>query len=326
MGSVDQNKLENAAEDTRRAKQGEPPDRKVWWFNQKAPIDRFTGWLMVYTFCLVVATLANAWVLFETDWTLRKTLEATKVAADAAKKSADVAELSLTRLERPHLFLDKLTITQVFDEQFPYLPRMQGVFTNAGKSPAILVECLYWKATYKQSQAERVYEPTSPIGTHCGSSGEMVAAGQSSQLAYFMPVRVGPENLREIYAFTRNVILYGEFSYEDVFEKVHTEGFGFLVVVPTPKSFEAELKFREDPETIRRGLTLAPNFYRMPEERYQTARQCAKGRVCPPGQDCLRPVRHTGQIARCAIIPGLTPPAVISAGTGSAGRSAGRRS
>jgi len=43
---------------SRKAKPAKAEDdsKKPWWFNQPLPIDRFTGWLVVWTCCLSIAT------------------------------------------------------------------------------------------------------------------------------------------------------------------------------------------------------------------------------------------------------------------------------
>jgi hypothetical protein len=49
-----------------------------WWFRQRNPIDRFTGWLVVWTALLTLATGLSAFVLYKTDHTLRRTVVATQ--------------------------------------------------------------------------------------------------------------------------------------------------------------------------------------------------------------------------------------------------------
>jgi hypothetical protein len=49
-------------------------DKNKWWFRQREPIDRFTGWLVVWTSLLFLATVATAVVLIITDRTFDKQL------------------------------------------------------------------------------------------------------------------------------------------------------------------------------------------------------------------------------------------------------------
>lgn len=48
----------------------------LWWFQRREAVDRYTGWLMVWTALLTVVTLASVGVLVITDMTLRDSLEA----------------------------------------------------------------------------------------------------------------------------------------------------------------------------------------------------------------------------------------------------------
>jgi len=69
--------------------------RKRWWFQHSAPIDRFTGWLVAWTALLFVATIISAGILFITDHTLKETLEETRRAVVASEKSAKATEDSV---------------------------------------------------------------------------------------------------------------------------------------------------------------------------------------------------------------------------------------
>ena len=66
-----------------------------WWFNQRVPIDRFTGWLVAWTFLLFIATIGSAAILWKTDNTLHETLTETKKAAEAAETSANAAKAAV---------------------------------------------------------------------------------------------------------------------------------------------------------------------------------------------------------------------------------------
>jgi hypothetical protein len=72
MGSEQQNETSSSGDEPAAGDAA----RKVWWFRQPIPIDRFTGWLVAWTALLFVATVINAMILGITDVTLRDTLEA----------------------------------------------------------------------------------------------------------------------------------------------------------------------------------------------------------------------------------------------------------
>src|ERR1700733_16143211 len=77
MGAKEEYKARNAAREARRAEQRQAPKKEPWWFRQPLAIDRFTGWLAIYTGLLFFATIISACILYKTDETLRHTLVAT---------------------------------------------------------------------------------------------------------------------------------------------------------------------------------------------------------------------------------------------------------
>lgn len=79
---------------------GEADRRDRWWFNQRAPIDQFTGWLVAWTALLFLATIVNAGILWLTDHTLRDTLIANNRAW--VWPEVEIAgDLDLTKREFP---------------------------------------------------------------------------------------------------------------------------------------------------------------------------------------------------------------------------------
>jgi hypothetical protein len=64
------------AADARRAQENQP--QPWWWLGQGDPIARFTKWLVIYTFGLVIATVGSAIILYKTDHTLQRTVTATQ--------------------------------------------------------------------------------------------------------------------------------------------------------------------------------------------------------------------------------------------------------
>jgi hypothetical protein len=51
-------------------------ESRRWWFRQKNPIDRVTGWLVVWTAALFIATIANAVILHSTDGKIKESYAA----------------------------------------------------------------------------------------------------------------------------------------------------------------------------------------------------------------------------------------------------------
>src|ERR1700681_1969038 len=69
-------------------RQAERKGTSKWWFGQLNPIDRFTGWLVVWTALLCIATVLSALVLYKTDHTLQRTVVATQRPWISAKVEA----------------------------------------------------------------------------------------------------------------------------------------------------------------------------------------------------------------------------------------------
>jgi hypothetical protein len=76
MRAVDEYKARNAAREARHAENKNLQKKEPWWFKQPLPIDRFTGWLMVFTGLLFLATVVSAAILIKTDFTLGDQAEA----------------------------------------------------------------------------------------------------------------------------------------------------------------------------------------------------------------------------------------------------------
>jgi hypothetical protein len=91
MGTKENYEARKAAEKAKH----EAKHHYRWWFNQPVPIDRFTGWLVAWTFLLFLATIGSAAVLWKTDHTLVETMVETKKAADAAEASAKAAKAAV---------------------------------------------------------------------------------------------------------------------------------------------------------------------------------------------------------------------------------------
>jgi hypothetical protein len=76
MGTEQENKARKDADDPKN------PDQQYngWWFNHPGPIERLTGWLVLWTALLFVGTMSSTFILWRTDNTLRETLDASNRA------------------------------------------------------------------------------------------------------------------------------------------------------------------------------------------------------------------------------------------------------
>lgn len=91
MGAEEENKAGQAAQESGGGEQQQSVQKRLWWFEQPIPIDRFTGWLVTWTALLFTATVINAVVLYKTDLTFHDTLIEARKSADAAIKSVGIA-------------------------------------------------------------------------------------------------------------------------------------------------------------------------------------------------------------------------------------------
>jgi hypothetical protein len=86
MGAIEEYKARNAAREAQRAEQKKAPKKEPWWFNQPLAIDRFTGWLQLYTLLLVIVTVGSVWVLNSTDEKVRESYSAVQRPFVTAKE------------------------------------------------------------------------------------------------------------------------------------------------------------------------------------------------------------------------------------------------
>lgn len=76
MGTEQESKTCKDTDNTKKS----DPEYNGWWFNHPGPIERLTGWLVLWTALLFVGTMSSTMVLWRTDITLRETLDASNRA------------------------------------------------------------------------------------------------------------------------------------------------------------------------------------------------------------------------------------------------------
>lgn len=144
-------------------------------------------------------------------------LEATKRAAKAAEKSALVAERTLNDIERPYIFAE-ITGGTLPDPDTVVLPEINFTLTNYGRTPAVL------KRSCDQILVVTELPPEPPYSTI--REGEMIiGAGDSKPFTRTITFR-GSE-IHQIRGGEATLFLFGYVIYEDVFDRIHTKGFGF---------------------------------------------------------------------------------------------------
>jgi hypothetical protein len=134
MGAKENYEARKAAEKAKRTAEKE----SRWWFSQRAPIDRFTGWLVVWTALLFVATIGSAAILWKNDETLHETLvetqksvEAAQTSADAAKAAVELSDKTAERQLRAYLSIESISFSWILKNG-----SAEVVIRNAGQTPA----------------------------------------------------------------------------------------------------------------------------------------------------------------------------------------------
>lgn len=124
MGTKEEYEARKAAAAAWNAEKEQAFQKQPWWFNQRDPINRFTGWLVAWTALLFVGTIVSAAILYKTDITLHQTLIATQRPWVAAKIA--------------------LTGALTYSDDGVSIP-IRADLRNTGQSPALNVFVL-WRA------------------------------------------------------------------------------------------------------------------------------------------------------------------------------------
>ncbi len=170
-----------------------------WWFKHPGPIERLTGWLVLWTALLFVGTTASAIILWRTDRTLHETLD----ASNRAWISIVDASLDNTLIENKPI-LGSVT------------------YQNIGKSPAL-------KANYIMFlQALKKNDPTTARETLADDVCRAVIPGNlaifpSEKHASSFPY--GKEGVATPEILNGETVLYwrGCFRYETFERQRHTQ-------------------------------------------------------------------------------------------------------
>ena len=152
-----------AAYEARRKKQPEPRKRQPWWFKQPLAIDRLTGWLVVYTLILAIATIISAYILARTDSTLRETLIITQrpwlslnweavSSLSYDEKSGQKITFNIIATNSGHVPAQSVYVSASFAEE-PDYPDYSDQFTFASGTPsAVQAAVCRWHIVYAFGQ------------------------------------------------------------------------------------------------------------------------------------------------------------------------------
>jgi hypothetical protein len=132
MGPKEVNKTNETDGNTKSGK-----EKRLWWFQQPAPIDRFTGWLVAYTLLLFIATGISACFLHSTDEAIHGQLIIMKSQLDQMKVQTEQAYQRLLATQRPWIVIPEIPeITNFANKSRIISFAIRAVFKNVGPSPA----------------------------------------------------------------------------------------------------------------------------------------------------------------------------------------------
>jgi hypothetical protein len=196
---------EQENEASQSASKPEKPDQQYdyWWFNHPGTIERFTGWLVVWTALLFVGTMASAIILWRTDRTLHETLDASN---------------------RAWISIVSANLDEMPSEGLPILGSV--TYQNIGKSPAL-------KANYVMFLQEL---PTDKSGGRTTPTDDVCRAVETGTLAIFPSEKYGASFPNGKEGAPSSAVMKGEsvlywrgcFSYE-TFERRHHTQFCFYL-------------------------------------------------------------------------------------------------
>jgi hypothetical protein len=187
------------AQDERRAQERQPI--RLWWLGQREPMARFSKWLAVLTFFLVIATVVNVVILNRTD---------EKIGVQLA---------ALYNQERPYVFVETPKIAYL-PAAYPAdrnRPQLEYGFKNYGKTPAIVI---FWIA-----EAHTIEKPNEELWSEIGTQPFIL--GDKEELPAkprYHPGKILPKTGE----LAPHVMLSVKVLYQDFFGFLHYSGYYFL--------------------------------------------------------------------------------------------------
>jgi hypothetical protein len=179
-------------------------DKKKWWFKQREPIDRFTGWLVVWTAMLFMATVGSVVVLHSTDEKLRE---------------------SYAVVQRPFITAREVIIDQNIIPGY----WMFGVrFENSGSTPTSEMEFITIADRGSPTDPEEAFQNPTPLVSKfpglLGPKAQDIPIGTQSGLP--------TKSLEEMAKARTNYYIRGAVHYRDLFKKSaeHVTKFCFAII------------------------------------------------------------------------------------------------
>jgi hypothetical protein len=197
MGAKEQYEANKRAYETKE-------DKKKWWFKQREPIDRFTGWLVVWTALLFIATVGSVVVLHSTDEKIKE---------------------SYAAVQRPFITAKEVIIDPSMMPGY----WMFGVrFENSGSTPTSEMEFMTISDRASPGDPEDIFRSPTPLNSKfsglLGPKAQDIPVGTQSGI----PVN----SAREMAISRANYYIRGVVHYRDLFKDSieHVTKFCFAVI------------------------------------------------------------------------------------------------
>jgi hypothetical protein len=197
MGAKEQYEANKRAYETKE-------DKKKWWFKQREPIDRFTGWLVVWTALLFIATVGSVVVLHSTDEKIKE---------------------SYAAVQRPFITAKEILIDP---NMMPGYWTFGVRFENSGSTPTSEMEFITTSSQNSPSDPEEAFQNPSLSWSKfpglLGPKAQDIPVGSQSGILI--------KTLEEMAKSRTNYYISGTVHYRDLFKDSaeHVTKFCFAVI------------------------------------------------------------------------------------------------
>jgi hypothetical protein len=189
-----------------------------------AALTYWTKVLAWFTIALAAIAGVQAYLFIRQLKVTQRALEDSRDAANAAKVSADAAKASadaLPKIERAYLFVE-VRLNPAFQVQpgGRYKATIEAVFTNHGKTPAILTRLRAYAVTLEVAPTE--------LGDHSNADKQMpkgIVVGAGLQWSWAIPCDIDRDHYLALNDVVQRIYCLGVVDYDDVLGSQRTTGF-----------------------------------------------------------------------------------------------------
>jgi hypothetical protein len=189
-----------------------------------AALTYWTKVLGLFTIALAVVAGVQAYLFIRQLKVTQRALEDSRDAANAAKVSADAAKASadaLPKIERAYLFVE-VRFNPAFQPHPAggYRATIEVVFTNHGKTPAILTRLRAYAITLELAPTE--------LGDHSKADKQMpkgIVVGAGLQWTWAIPCHVDRDHYTALNDVVQRIYCLGVVDYDDVLGSHRRTGF-----------------------------------------------------------------------------------------------------